>query len=148
MPIAPAVMATCTRCGTTGAQTSMLYDDQGSLICGACQARGESAAGMRKRVMNMTMTPPILSVMAYLSFLIPFLNLIAPALFAGSAIWGAIGGIRLFRELNGRTDHGATQGAVVAMLVLAILTLVFAAIPLALQILGWIALATRPSYRF
>jgi hypothetical protein len=94
----------------------------------------------------MTLTPPMLSVLAYLSFLVPFLNLFLPAVLAGSAIWGAIGGIRLFAQLNGRTDHGATQGAVVAMLVLAILTLVFASIPLLLQIVGWVGLATMQRY--
>ena len=144
MPFAPAAMATCTRCGTTGPMPTMLYDDQGRLICNRCQAQAESATSMRKRVLNMTLAPPLLSVMAYLSFVVRGLNLFAPGLLALAAIFGAIGGIRLFAQLNRRTDHGASSGAVVAMLVLAILTLVFAAIPLVLQILGWVALVFGP----
>jgi hypothetical protein len=147
MPAAAANPATCTACGTVAPMHTMLMNDQGALTCGSCLAQAESQAGMRKRTKNIMLAPAMVSVLAYLSFLIPLVNLAAPGILAAIALWSAIGGIRLYNELGHRRDNeGVSPGLRTGLLVMSILTIIFASIPLLLQILAWIGLALAPSH--
>src|SRR6185369_12613597 len=98
---------TCVSCGTTAPMHTMLMNDQGALTCASCLASAEAKAGNRKRAKNVMLAPAMVSTLSYLSFLVPFLNLFVPGLLAATAIWSAIGGIRLHNELGRRRDdHG------------------------------------------
>jgi hypothetical protein len=147
MTTATASPATCTRCGTTGPMHAFLMDDQGALICNRCEAKGEAQVGLRKRAKNTMLAPAIASTMAYFAFLIPFLNLVAPAALAALAILGAVNGIRMHGELGRTRDSGVSEGLRTGLLVMSILTIIFASVPLVLQVLGWIGLALGPSHR-
>jgi len=147
MPAAAANPATCTVCETVAPMHAMLMNDQGALTCASCLARVEAQAGMSKRAKNMMLAPAMVSVLAYLSFLIPLVNLAAPGVLAAIALWSAIGGIRLYHELGRRRDNeGVSPGLRTGLLVMSILTIIFAAIPLVFQILGWIGMALAPSH--
>jgi len=120
---------------------ALLLDDQGLPICGSCQAKVEAQVGMRKRAKNTMLTPAIVSTLAYFSFLIPLANLVAPAGLAALAILGAVNGIRMHGELGRTRDHGVSDGLRTGLLVMSILTIIFASIPLLLQVVGWLGLA-------
>jgi hypothetical protein len=63
------------------------------------------------------------------------------------AIWSAVGGIRLHGELGRRKDNdGVSKDLRSGLLVMSILTIVFASIPLLLQIFAWVALALSRSH--
>jgi len=110
MPAAAANPATCTQCATTAPMHMMLMNDQGALICGSCQAKGEAQAGTRKRAKNIMLAPAMVSTLAYFSFLVPLLNLVGPGILAAIAIVSAVGGIRLHGELGRTRDHGVSPG--------------------------------------
>ena len=146
MPAAATQPATCTTCGTTAPMHMMLMNDQGALTCGSCLAKAEAQAGMRKRAKNIMLAPAMVSTLAYFSFLVPMLNLVGPGILAAIAIFSAVGGIRLHGELGRRSDHGVSPGLKSGLLVMSILTIVFASIPLLLQVLAWVGLALAPSH--
>ena len=138
--------ATCTQCGKTAPLRTMLMNEMGALTCDSCLAKREAQAGLRKRAKNTMLAPAMVSTLAYLCFLVPFLNLAAPGVLAAIAMWGAIGGIKVHNEINRRTDdHGVSSGLRSGLLVMSILTIIFASIPLLLQILAWVGMALAPS---
>lgn len=146
MPAAAPNPATCTQCGTTAPMHMMLMNDQGALTCGSCQAKGEAQVGMRKRAKNAMLAPAMLSTLAYFSFLVPVLNLAGPGVLAAIAIWGAVGAIRLHGELGRTRDHGVSNGLRSGLLVMSILTVVFAAFPLLMQVLAWVGFASMSGH--
>jgi F0F1-type ATP synthase assembly protein I len=104
-------------------------------------------ASARKRAKNVMLAPAMVSVLAYLSFLVPLLNIAAPGILGAMAIWSAVGGIRLHGELGRRKDNdGVSKDLRSGLLVMSILTIVFASIPLLLQIFAWVALALSRSH--
>ena len=147
MTVASVNPVSCTTCGTTAPMHTMLMNDQGALTCGSCLARAEARAGMRSRAKNIMLAPAMVSVIAYFALVIPVINLVAPGILAAIALWGAIGGIRLHTELGRRgDDHGVSPGLRSGLLVMSILTIVFAAFPLLSQSLGWIRVLLAPSH--
>jgi len=150
MTVASVSPATCTACGTTAPLHTMLMNDQGALTCASCLARAEAQTGMRKRAKNIMLAPAMVSVMSYLALIVPVVNLAAPGILAAIAMWSAIGGIRLHTELGRRRDdHGVSPGLRSGLLVMSILTIVFASFPLLSQSFTWIRLVlapSRPSY--
>jgi hypothetical protein len=133
---------TCTRCGETVPPNALLMDADGAIICPECLDKREAQEGLRKYTKNVMLAPAMAAALAYFAFLVPVLGLVAPAVLAAIAILGAIGGIRLHSELARRTDdHGVSSGLRTGLLVMSILTIVFAAFPLLIQVLGWIGLA-------
>jgi hypothetical protein len=148
MPAAASNPATCTTCGTTAPMHTFLMNEQGALTCASCLAKAEAQAGLRKRTKNTMLAPAMVSVMAYLSFVVPVFNIAAPGILAAIAMWSAIGGIRLHNEIGRRRDdHGVSPGLRSGLLVMSILTLVFASFPLLMQILAWVAMLLMPSHR-
>jgi hypothetical protein len=147
MSTAPMNTGTCTTCGKALPMHTMLMNDQGALTCASCLAQREFNDGARKRAKNHMLAPAMISTLAYFSFLVPLWNLFGPGLLAASAIWGAIGGIRLHNELA-RTpgQQSVSPGLRTGLLVMSILTIVFAAFPLLLQIAAWVGLALMPSH--
>jgi hypothetical protein len=138
--------ATCTQCGTTAPLRMMLMNEMGALTCNACLAKKLDHEGSRKRAKNTMLAPAMVSALAYLSFVVPVLNISAPGVLAAIAMWGAIGGLRLHREFAHRKDdHGVSSELLSALLVMSILTIVFAAYPLLIQIISWIGLLFGPA---
>jgi hypothetical protein len=138
---------TCTTCGTTAPLHTMLMNDQGALTCASCLARSEAQVGLRKRTKNMMLAPAMASVLAYFSFVVPFLNIFLPGVLAALAILSAVTGIKLHGELGRRRDdHGVSEGLRTGLLVMSILTIIFASIPLLMQVFAWIGLATGLSH--
>jgi hypothetical protein len=133
--------ATCTQCGKTAPLRTMLMNEMGALTCNACLARREGQDATRRRAKNTMLAPAMVSTLAYLAFLIPYINFVAPGVLAAIAIWGAIGGIRVHNEINRTADHGVSSGLRTGLLVMSILTIVFASIPMLIQVLGWVGLA-------
>jgi hypothetical protein len=147
MTTAAVNMGTCTTCGKTLPMHTLLMNDQGALTCASCLAAREMNEGSRKRAKNHMLAPAMISTLAYFSFLVPFWNLFGPGLLAASAIWGAIGGIRLNNELaRAPGNQGVSSGLRTGLLVMSILTIIFASLPLLLQIFAWIGLALAPSH--
>jgi hypothetical protein len=147
MPAAATNPVTCTSCGMTAPMHTMLMNDQGALTCASCLARTEMQASARKRAKNVMLAPAMVSVLAYLSFLIPLVNIAAPGILAALAIWSAVGGIRLHGEMSRMKDFdGVSRDLRTGLLVMSILTIVFAAIPLLIQIFAWVAIALAPSH--
>lgn len=139
---AAASPVTCTRCGTTVPPNALLTDAAGAILCPECLDKRDDQEGMRKYTKNVMLAPAVASVLAYCAFLVPVIGLVAPAVLAAIAIWGAIGGIRLNIELGGRTDdHGVGKGLRTGLLVVSILTIVSASFPLLIEVLGWIGVA-------
>lgn len=138
---------TCTGCGVIAPMHAMLLNDQGAVTCQSCLAKDEAKAGLRKRIRNSMLAPAMVSLLAWFSLVIPLVNLVAPGVLSAVALWSAIGGIRVYNELGRRPDdHGVSSGLRAGLLVMSILTIIFASILLVMQILGWIALALAPSY--
>ena len=131
----------CNRCGTSAMRQALLLDDQGLPICGSCQAQIDAQVGMRKRAKNTMLAPAIASTLAYFSFLIPFLNFVAPGALAALAILGAVNGIRMHSELGRTRDSGVSERLRGGLLVMSILTIIFASIPLLMQVLAWVGIA-------
>jgi hypothetical protein len=102
---------------------------------------------MRKRAKNMMLAPAMVSLLAWFSMVVPLLNLAAPGILAAIAILSAVNGIRLYTELGHRSDdHGVSDGLRSGVLVMSILTIIFASILLVIQVLAWVALALAPSH--
>jgi hypothetical protein len=137
--------ATCTQCGTTAPLRTMLMNEMGALTCNSCMAKRGEQDALRKRAKNTMLAPAMVSALAYMSFLVPMLNIAAPGVLAAIAIWGAIGGIKVYNEIGRhRDDHGVSDGLRTGLLVMSILTIIFASIPLLLQIVAWIGMAFVP----
>jgi len=133
---------TCTRCGATVPPNAMMMDAQGAIICPECLDKREDQEGMRKHAKNTMLAPAGVSALAYLAFLVPVIGFVAPAVLAAIAIGGAIRGIRLHGELGDPTDdHGVGKGLRSGLLVMSILTIIFASFALLIQVLGWVGLA-------
>ena len=138
--------ATCTQCGTTAPLRTLLMNEMGALTCNACLARREEQAGTRKRAKNTMLAPAMVSALSYLSFMVPVVNFAAPGVLAAIAMWGAIGGLRVHHEIARRKDdHGVSSGLLSGLLVMSILTIIFAAYPLLIQIVAWIGLLFAPA---
>jgi hypothetical protein len=138
---------TCAGCGVIAPMHTMLLNDQGAVSCQPCLAKEEAKAGLRKRTRNNMLAPAMVSLLAWFSLIIPLINLAAPGVLSAVALWSAIGGVRVYNELGRRRDdHGVSAGLRSGLLVMSILTIIFASILLVMQILGWIALALAPSY--
>jgi len=147
MPASAASPATCTSCGTTAPMHTMLMNDQGALTCGSCLARVDAQSGLRKRAKNVMLTPAMVSVLGWFALLVPMVGIVLPGLMAAGAILGAVAGIRLYGELGRRRDdHGVSAGLRSGVLVMSILTIVFASILLVIQVFAWIGLALMPSH--
>jgi hypothetical protein len=147
MPTAAANPATCTQCGTVAPLHMMLMNDQGAITCPSCLAKAEAQVGLRKRAKNHMLAPAMISTLAYFSFVVPMWNLAGPGLLAATAIWGAIGGIRLHSELGrSRDNQGVSPGLKTGLLVMSILTIVFASIPLLLQSFAWVGFFIAPRH--
>ena len=146
MPASAASPATCTSCGTTAPMHTMLMNDQGALTCASCLAKVDAQSGLRKRAKNVMLAPAMVSILAWFSLVLPTVGLFLPGVMAAGAILGAVGGIRLYAELGRRRDdHGVSAGLRSGVLVMSILTIVFASILLVIQVFAWIALAMMPS---
>ena len=123
----------------------MLMNEMGALTCNACLTKKLDHEGSRKRAKNTMLAPAMVSAMAYLSFIVPVVNLFAPGVLAAIAMWGAIGGLRLHHEFAHRKDdHGVSSELLTGLLVISILTIVFATYPLAIQIISWIGMMFAP----
>jgi hypothetical protein len=129
------------RCGTVLPVTSLLLNGMGSHTCMGCQAHAESQQVLRKTVINTALGAPSLTILAYVVFLIPIVNLVLPGLLAFAGGWQAVGGVRLWAELNRRRDDHGVDGALQLVLIAGSVIALCAGLgAFGIQALTWLAL--------